>query len=138
MLAGTSFYVRLHWRGFKGRLSTPKEQRFLDEALLDAWDALGRPGRISFADPDALLQIETIDGRAGVSLRRREDLRRDPFLGSRDGARRGLRRVGDSSALSGRNRRAAPVCRHRFPKLSQTQPFQAVRRCAGSEVGRTQ
>ena len=81
MLAGMSFHVRLHRRGFKGRLSTPKEERFLDEALLDALDALGRPGRISFADPDAILQIETIDGRAGVSLWRREDLRRYPFLG---------------------------------------------------------
>jgi len=73
-----SFLVRLHRHGFKGRLSTPKEERFLDEALLDALDALGRPG---FADPDAILQIETIDGRAGVSLWRREDLRRYPFLG---------------------------------------------------------
>ena len=81
-LAGMSFHVRLHRRGFKGRLSTPKEERFLDEALLDALDALGRPGRISFTDPDAILQIETIDGRAGVSLRRREDLQRYPFLGA--------------------------------------------------------
>jgi hypothetical protein len=33
--------------------------------------------------PDAgrILQIETIDGRAGLSLWRREDLRRYPFLG---------------------------------------------------------
>jgi hypothetical protein len=44
-------------------------------------DALGTPGRISFAGPDAILQIETIDGHAGVSLWRREDLRRCPFLG---------------------------------------------------------
>jgi tRNA(Ser,Leu) C12 N-acetylase TAN1 len=81
MLAGTSFHVRLHRRGLKGKLSTPKEERFLDEVLLDALDVLGRPGRISFTDPDAILQIETIDDRAGVSLWRREDLRRYPFLG---------------------------------------------------------
>ena len=31
MLAGKSFHVRLHRRGFKGTLSTPKEERFLDE-----------------------------------------------------------------------------------------------------------
>jgi hypothetical protein len=36
MLAGKSFHVRLHRRGFKGTLSTPKEERFLDETLLDA------------------------------------------------------------------------------------------------------
>ncbi len=68
MLKGRSFHVRLHRRGFKGTLSTPKEERFLNEALLDALEAEGAPGHISFTDPDAVLQIETIDGRAGVSL----------------------------------------------------------------------
>ena len=37
MLAGKSFHVRLHRRGFKGTLSTPKEERFLDETLLTRW-----------------------------------------------------------------------------------------------------
>jgi tRNA(Ser,Leu) C12 N-acetylase TAN1 len=80
-LTASSFHVRLHRRGFKGKLSTEKEERFLDQALLDVLDALGAPGRITFTDPDAILQIETIDGRAGVSLWRREDLQRYPFLG---------------------------------------------------------
>lgn len=44
MLAGRSFHVRLHRRGFKGILSTPKEERFLDDALLDALEAGGRTG----------------------------------------------------------------------------------------------
>jgi hypothetical protein len=35
-VAGMSFHVRLHRRGFKGGLATPKEERFLAEALLDA------------------------------------------------------------------------------------------------------
>ena len=81
MLAGKSFHVRLHRRGFKGTLSTPKEERFLDETLLDALETLGSSGRITFTDPDAILQIETIDGRAGVSLWQREDLQRYTFLG---------------------------------------------------------
>ena len=81
MLAGKSFHVRLHRRGFKGTLSTPKEERFLDETLLDALETLGSPGRITFTDPDAILQIETIDGRAGASLWQRVDLLRYPFLG---------------------------------------------------------
>jgi hypothetical protein len=63
-LAAKSFHVRLHRRGFKGLLSTAREERFLDETLLDALAAVGQPGRISFSDPDAILQIETIDGRA--------------------------------------------------------------------------
>ena len=64
-LSGGSFHVRLHRRGFKGVLSTPREERFLDEALL----AVNRDAsRIDFTDPDAVIQIETIDGRAGMSL----------------------------------------------------------------------
>jgi len=43
---------------------------------------LGSPGRITFTDPDAILQIETIDGRAGVSLWQRDDLQRYTFLGA--------------------------------------------------------
>lgn len=78
-VAGKSFHVRLHRRGFKGRLSTPKEERFLDEALLAA---PGVSARISFEDPDAVIQIETIDGRAGMSLWMRDDIRRSPFLGT--------------------------------------------------------
>lgn len=80
-LAGSSFYVRLHRRGFKGIISTQPEERFLDEALLAALAEAGTPGRISFEDPDKVIQIETVDGRAGMSLWTREDLRRLPFLG---------------------------------------------------------
>jgi tRNA(Ser,Leu) C12 N-acetylase TAN1 len=82
LLAGKSFHVRLHRRGFKGTLSTPKEERFLDEMLLAAAAGIGTPARISFDDPDDVIQIETIDGRAGVSLWTREDRRRLLFLGT--------------------------------------------------------
>jgi tRNA(Ser,Leu) C12 N-acetylase TAN1 len=80
-LAGASFYVRLHRRGLKGIISTQPEQRFLDQVLLAALADAGTPGRISFAVPDKVIQIETVDGRAGMSLWTREDLRRFPFLG---------------------------------------------------------
>ena len=80
-LAGASFYVRLHRRGFKGIISTQPEERFLDEALLAALADAGTPGRISFTDPDRVIQIETVDGRAGLSLWTREDMQRHPFLG---------------------------------------------------------
>lgn len=80
-LAGASFYVRLHRRGFKGIISTQPEERFLDEVLLNALADAGTPGRIGFSDPDKVIQIETVDGRAGMSLWTREDLRRFPFLG---------------------------------------------------------
>lgn len=81
-LAGTSFHVRLHRRGFKATLSTPHEERFLDDALLAALSSAGTPGRISFDDPDHIIQVETIDGRAGVSFWTRDDLRHSPFLGT--------------------------------------------------------
>jgi hypothetical protein len=81
MLKGKSSPVRLHRRGFKGTLSTPKEEHFLDEALLDALEAEGAPGHIAFTGPAAIPRIETIDGRAGISLWRRQDLQRYPFLG---------------------------------------------------------
>jgi hypothetical protein len=62
-------------------LSTPKEERSLDDVLLEALQAAGTPGRIGFDDADAVIQIVTIDNRAGVSLWTREQCQRHPFLG---------------------------------------------------------
>jgi len=78
-IAGKSFHVRLHRRGRKGVLSSPREERFLDDALLQG---TAPAGRIAFDDPDAVIQIETIDGRAGMSLWTREEMRQHPFLGA--------------------------------------------------------
>jgi tRNA(Ser,Leu) C12 N-acetylase TAN1 len=80
-LAGKAFHVRQHRRGFKGRLSTPDEERFLDRALLAALEKAEAPGHIAFEDPDAILAVETLGGRAGLALWTREDLWRYPFLG---------------------------------------------------------
>ena len=63
-------------------LSSQPEERLLDEALLAALAEAGTPGRINFDDPDNVIQIETVGGRAGLSLWTREDRRRFPFLGS--------------------------------------------------------
>lgn len=79
-LADKTFHVRLHRRGFKGRLSTPEEERFLDDTLLEALKRAGTPGSLAFDDPDAIIQIETVGNRAGISIWSREDLRRFPFL----------------------------------------------------------
>lgn len=83
-LAGKSFHVRLRRRGFKGRLSTPDEERFLDDTILEALAATGTPGRVSFEDPDAVILIDTIDNRAGVSYWTRTDRQVYPFLGFED------------------------------------------------------
>lgn len=80
VLRGHSFHVRMHRRGFKGRLSSQDEERFLDEFLLGRLQEVGAPGRITFEDPDYVLVIETVGQRGGMSLWSREDLVRYPFL----------------------------------------------------------
>ncbi|HEX9768301.1 MAG TPA: hypothetical protein VGA50_03915 [Kiloniellales bacterium] len=79
-LAHSAFHVRMHRRGFKERLSSQDEERFLDSVLLAALDEAGTPGRITFDDPDAIVSVETVGQRAGMSFWRREDLERYPFL----------------------------------------------------------
>jgi tRNA(Ser,Leu) C12 N-acetylase TAN1 len=79
-LGGRSFHVRLHRRGLKGRLPSQPHEQVLDRALLIALDAAGTPGRITFDDPDAIIDIETVGNRAGMSLWVRDDLKRYPFL----------------------------------------------------------
>jgi tRNA(Ser,Leu) C12 N-acetylase TAN1 len=81
-LVGKSFHVRLRRRGLKGTISTPEEERFLDDVLLGALAAAGNPSWIRFDDPDYVLLIETVAGRAGVVLWTEEDLKRYPFLGA--------------------------------------------------------
>lgn len=77
---GRSFYVRLHRRGFKGRLSSPVEERFLDDVLLAELERRGHPGRIDFENPDMVIDVETVGTRAGMSKWSREDLRLASFL----------------------------------------------------------
>jgi tRNA(Ser,Leu) C12 N-acetylase TAN1 len=79
-LAGKSFYIRLHRRGFRGRIVSPEVERALDAALLERLGAAGHPGHISFEDPDMAIDIETVGNRAGISLWTREELARFPFL----------------------------------------------------------
>jgi len=79
-LANRSFHVRLHRRGLKGLLVSQPHEQSLDRALLTALEAAGTPARISFDDPDAVIDIETVGNRAGLSLWTREDLKRYPFL----------------------------------------------------------
>jgi tRNA(Ser,Leu) C12 N-acetylase TAN1 len=79
-LAGCRFHVRMHRRGLKERMSSQEEEQLMDKVLLDALEAAGTPGSITFDDPDAIVAIETLNYRAGVSLWTRQDLQRYPFL----------------------------------------------------------
>lgn len=79
-LEGRSFHVRIHRRGLRQMFSTREEESRLDDALLAALSARGRPGRIAFDDPDAVVVIDTVNNRAGIALWSRDDLKRLPCL----------------------------------------------------------
>ncbi len=80
-LGGKSFHVRMHRRGFRGRMASPDEERFLDHVILDALEKAGTPSRITFEGPAYIVAVETVGQQAGLSLWSREDLQRYPFLG---------------------------------------------------------
>jgi tRNA(Ser,Leu) C12 N-acetylase TAN1 len=79
-LLDKSFHVRMHRRGFKGKISGMEEEKFLDKYLLDELEKAGSRGRITFEDPDVIIDIETLGTRAGLSLWTREELQRYPLL----------------------------------------------------------
>jgi len=79
-LGGRSFHVRWHRRGGGHELHAQDVERALDDAILDATQQAGQPSKVSFSDPDAVIAIDTIDGRAGLALWKREDLARFHLL----------------------------------------------------------
>lgn len=79
-LAGRSFHVRMHRRGHQGELSTQDEEERIATAVFDALERDGRTAEVTFDDPDAVLDVETVGDRAGMSLWTREDLARHPLL----------------------------------------------------------
>jgi tRNA(Ser,Leu) C12 N-acetylase TAN1 len=79
-LAGKSFHVRMHRRGFKGRLSSQHEEQFLDYHVIDCLRARGQDARIDFADPDFIVALETVGQDGGLSLWDRAQRQRYPLL----------------------------------------------------------
>jgi tRNA(Ser,Leu) C12 N-acetylase TAN1 len=79
-LAGSSFHVRIHRRGHKSELSSQREESILDRVVIVRTGELARPARMDFADPDFIINVETVGGRAGLSLWTRGDRARYPFL----------------------------------------------------------
>jgi tRNA(Ser,Leu) C12 N-acetylase TAN1 len=79
-LAKKAFHVRMRRRGFKGRLSSEEEERLLDKVLLDALEDAKTPGHITFGTPDAIIAVEIVGSRAGLSLWTSEDLKKYPFI----------------------------------------------------------
>jgi hypothetical protein len=79
-LAHARFHLRMHRRGFKGKLSSADEERFLDEFLLQMLAEAGTPGKVTFDDPDVIIALESIGPQAGLSLLSRDELQRFPLL----------------------------------------------------------
>lgn len=67
-LAGHSFHVRMHRRGFRYRIASQHEEQFLDHWLVEQTQHAGQGARITFDDPDYIIALETVGQRAGVSL----------------------------------------------------------------------
>lgn len=79
-LAGKSFYVRVHRRGFRESLSSHEEERLLAGAIFRALEEEGETAEVDFDDPDAVVAVETVGSRAGVSVWSRAQLETYPFL----------------------------------------------------------
>lgn len=81
VLAGKHFFVRMHRRGFKGRLSSQVEEQFLNEYILDTLAKQGEPAaKVDFSHPQQVIAIETLGQQAGMSLWSDAQLVRYPFL----------------------------------------------------------
>lgn len=79
-LENTSFHVRMHRRGFKGRFSSLEEEQFLDRFLMQELVRAGATGKVTFDDPDFIIAVETLDHKAGLSLWERAQRLKYPFL----------------------------------------------------------
>ena len=73
-LIGRSFHVRLHLRGARHGLHATDMERFLDDEVVAATAETGAPAKISFAAPDAVIVIDTVDDRGGASIWTRQEL----------------------------------------------------------------
>lgn len=79
-LAGKRFFVRIHRRGFKGRLESPAVELVLDTLLLQELEKAGTPGKIDFEHPDSVIAVETVGHWAGMSYWTSEEMKQYPFI----------------------------------------------------------
>lgn len=73
-LAGRSLHVRLRRRGTKHELQTQEAERLFNDAIVEATTRAGTPSTISFTDPDVVIEVDTVDNRAGLAMWTREEL----------------------------------------------------------------
>ena len=74
------FYVRLERRGLKGKIVSPDVERSLDAFIVEKLAEMGASATVDFADPDAIIAVETVGDRCGVSLLTRRIMDRYQFV----------------------------------------------------------
>jgi protein-L-isoaspartate(D-aspartate) O-methyltransferase len=79
-LAGRSYHVRMHRRGFKDRVDSHTEEQALGAFVERELVGTSERARVDFDDPDFIVVLETVDQRGGMSLWSREQRQRYPFL----------------------------------------------------------
>ncbi|MGZ3788397.1 MAG: THUMP domain-containing protein [Bacteriovorax sp.] len=79
-IAGKTFYVRMHRRGFKESMKSLVEEQFLDRYILKSLQERGESAMVSFTDPDFIIDVESLNNQAGLSIWSRDDLLAFPFL----------------------------------------------------------
>ena len=79
-LADKSFHVRIHPRGAGLTAKSHEIEARIGAGLMSALAGAGGPARIEFDDPDLILAIDAIHGRAGVGLWSRDEMRTHRFL----------------------------------------------------------
>ncbi len=79
-IEGRTFHVRMHRRGFKGRLSSQHEEQFLDHFIIEQSKLRGRESTVDFDDPDVVVAVETLGQEAGLSRWTRGELRDNALL----------------------------------------------------------
>lgn len=79
-LAGKTFYVRMHRRGFHGELSSQAEESAIGEYLLDRLKEDRSGAHVGFENPDVVIGVETVGEDAGLSRWSRGDLERYELL----------------------------------------------------------
>ncbi|MGA7801667.1 MAG: hypothetical protein WCC36_12740 [Gammaproteobacteria bacterium] len=80
VLAGHSFHVRIHRRGFKGRLSSQIKERRLAQFVQDPLKARGDHTPVRLEDSGYTVLLEIVGQRAGPVLWSRTDRARYPFV----------------------------------------------------------
>jgi len=79
-LAGGAYYVRVERRGLRGTVHSSDVERTLGGVVWQALEAAGHAPRVDFADPAAVLCVETLGERAGLGVVTRAMRARWPFV----------------------------------------------------------